>query len=246
MSGPNLAIRIGICGVQDASVSVPRQRNFWPVGYPGIVAAAGAEPVVLAKPTGRRQWAEILREVHGVVYAGNGGGSAGSYADEQSLCLHCRDRKISILAIDQGMHTLNATFGGSVYLDLSREVPEALQHRHPPEPGLRHAIIVERDTDLAEIYGEGEIIVNSEHRQAVCRPARGFRVSARALDGVIEAIECECDDWFALGVQWRPASSTASGLDIQLFRSLIDHAAHRQVKPLRKVGQRRQRQLLSA
>jgi gamma-glutamyl-gamma-aminobutyrate hydrolase PuuD len=201
---------------------------------------------LLARPSGRRTWSEILREIHGVVYAGNPGGASGSYADEQSLCLHCRDRKIPLLAIDQGLHTMNATFGGSVYLDLAREVPEALQHRHPPEPGLRHAIMVESDTRLATLYGEGEIVVNSEHRQAVCRLARGFRVSARALDGVIEAIELEDDDWFALGVQWRPASATASGLDIQLFRGLIDHASMHQKKPSRKPVMRRQRQLLSA
>jgi GMP synthase-like glutamine amidotransferase len=240
------SIRIGICGAENSAAPVTRQRNIWPVGYPGIVAAAGAEPVMLSKPSGRRHWADILRDVHGVVYAGNNGGSAGTYADEQSLCLHCRDRKIPILAIDQGLQTLNATFGGSVYLDLARELPEALQHRHPPEHGLRHAILVERRTNLAAIYGEGEIVVNSEHRQAVCRPARGFRVCARALDSVIEAIEVESEDWFALGVQWRPASATASGLDIQLFRALVDHAARRQQKPGRRVAPRRQRQLLSA
>ena len=170
------SIRIGICGAENSAVAVMRQRNIWPVGYPGIVAAAGAEPVILSKPSGRRHWADILRDVHGVVYAGNNGGSVGTYADEQSLCLHCRDRKIPILAIDQGLQTLNATFGGSVYLDLARELPEALQHRHPPEHGLRHAILVERRTNLAAIYGEGEIVVNSEHRQAVCRPARLPRV----------------------------------------------------------------------
>jgi putative glutamine amidotransferase len=66
------------------------------------------------------------------------------------------------------------------------------------------------------------VVVNSEHRKAVQKVARGFRVGARALDGVIEAIEAEHKRWFCLGVQWQPASSTASGLDIQLFRGLID------------------------
>ena len=63
--------------------------------------------------------------------------------------------------------------------------------------------------------------------------ARGFRVSARALDGVIEAIEAENDSWFALGVQWHPASATASGLDIQLFRGLVDSVSRRAQKPAR-------------
>jgi gamma-glutamyl-gamma-aminobutyrate hydrolase PuuD len=246
MSAPTSTVRIGICGSEDSAASVPRGRGIWPVGYPGIVAAAGAEPVVLERPSGKRTWADVLRDIHGVVYAGQPAGKPGTYGDEQSLCLHCRDRRLPVLAIDQGLHTLNATFGGSVYLDLARELPEALQHRHPPEPGLRHAIVVERGTGLAHLYGEGEIVVNSEHRQAVCRLARGFRVCARALDSVIEAVEYEAGDWFALGVQWRPASATASGLDIQLFRGLIDRCVLRQKKPARKVAPRRQRQLLSA
>jgi putative glutamine amidotransferase len=80
---------------------------------------------------------------------------------------------------------------------------------------------------LARIYGEGELVVNSEHRYAINRVARGFHVSARALDGIIEAIEADAEDWFAIGVQWRPAAVTASGLDIQLFRGLIDAARGR-------------------
>ena len=96
------------------------------------------------------------------------------------------------------------------------------QHRHPPEKGFRHAINIEPGTRLSVIYGDGEVIVNSEHRRAICRVARNFRISARALDGVIEAIEPENEQWYALGIQWHPASGTASGLDIQLFRGLVD------------------------
>jgi putative glutamine amidotransferase len=239
-------IRIGVFGSEHLAAVSKRHYSIWPAGYPGIVAAAGAEPVNLTRPAGKKGWSDALRNLQGVVFAGNTNQSPASYADEQSLCLHCRDRKIPFLAIDQGLHTLNATFGGSVYLDLPRELPEALQHRHPPEHGLRHAITIERGTHLAALYGEGEIVVNSEHSRAVCRLARGFRVCARALDSVIEAIEVEDDSWFALGVQWRPASVTASGLDIQLFRGLIDHAALRPQKSSRSASSRRQRQLLSA
>jgi gamma-glutamyl-gamma-aminobutyrate hydrolase PuuD len=47
------------------------------------------------------------------------------------------------------------------------------------------------------------------------------------LDGVVEAIEADGDKWFAMGVQWRPASASASGLDIQLFRGLMLACEHR-------------------
>jgi putative glutamine amidotransferase len=120
---------------------------------------------------------------------------------------------------------------------VSREVPEALQHRQPPEPGARHAIAVTEGTRLAELYGEGEIVVNSEHRRGVNRLARGFRVCARALDGLVEAIEHESDTWYALGVQWHPASVSASGLDIQVFRGLIEGAGRRQQRKTTRVVQ---------
>ena len=42
---------------------------------------------------------------------------------------------------------------------------------------------------MEEIYGAGEIRVNSSHHQAVRQVAQGLRVGAMAPDGVIEAIE---------------------------------------------------------
>jgi putative glutamine amidotransferase len=206
---------------------------LWPTGYPAALTAAGATPVPLTPPDRPHGWDELLKDLHGLVLAGTDRASARQPEDDMELLQRCRARRLPLLAIDQGMLTLNASFGGSSYLDLARELPEALQHRHPPEHGLRHAILVDRGTRLAALYGEGEIVVNSEHRRAVCRLARGLRVSARALDSVIEAIEAEDPDWFALGVQWQPASASASGLDIQLFRGLVEAAAQRLPKPSR-------------
>ena len=37
-----------------------------------------------------------------------------------------------------------------------------------------------------------------------------------------------------MGVQWQPASATASGLDIQLFRGLIDACVNRETAELRE------------
>jgi len=82
MAAPLPSIRIGICGTEESSAPAKRARGIWPVGYPGIVTAAGATPVVLERPTGRRTWADALRDVHGVVFAGSPAGAPGSYADE--------------------------------------------------------------------------------------------------------------------------------------------------------------------
>jgi putative glutamine amidotransferase len=213
--------RIGVIGHPDIT---RENRSFalWPSGYSGALRAANAEPIFLPPMTDDFCGPEYLEGIDGVVLAELHPNSPRRAADEELLCRWCREHRVPVLGIDQGMHTLNAAFGGTLHLDLARELPEALQHRHPPERGLRHAINVLRDTRLARLYGEGEVVVNSEHRQGVNRLARGFRACAVALDGVVEAIEPESGDWFALGVQWHPASLSASGLDIQVFRGLVD------------------------
>ncbi|MFN4259504.1 MAG: gamma-glutamyl-gamma-aminobutyrate hydrolase family protein [Gemmataceae bacterium] len=220
-------IRIGIYGSEETFVSHQRRGcALWAPGYANVVAAAGAAPRPLQLLPGC-SWDEVLNDVEGVVFTSQRGGNGRHQAEEERLCHWCRELRIPILAVDHGLHVLNTTFGGTLYLDLPSEVPDALQHQHPDEDGIRHAIAVTPDTRIAHIYGDGEIIVNSKHRQGICRVAPGFIVGARALDGVIESIEPESDDWFALGVQWRPAAASASGLDIQLFRALIEACEQR-------------------
>jgi putative glutamine amidotransferase len=219
-------LRIGIYGPEETITGEPRGCSLWQVGYAATVTAAGAIPVMLGDSTQGRSWTGILGEVQGLVWTGRPRSNGQPLMEEERLCNWCRKHRLPLLAVDHAMHALNAVFGGTLHLDLCSERPEALQHRHPPEKGLRHAIAINPKTHLSEIYGEGELVVNSEHRRGIAKVARGFRVSATALDGVVEAIEADSPTWFALGVQWRPASASASGLDIQLFRGLIDACQH--------------------
>ncbi|HKB42176.1 MAG TPA: gamma-glutamyl-gamma-aminobutyrate hydrolase family protein [Gemmataceae bacterium] len=227
MSSKPPTIRIGICGPDNTPKNERHGCGLWMAGYAACLQAADAIPVTLDESSGA-PWEELLADLHGVVLIGHDGDRRRrSVTQAESLCLWCREHDFPLLGVDHGLHFLNTALGGLIYQDVGRELPEALQHRHPPERGLRHAIAVVPGTRLADIYGEGEVVVNSEHRRAVQRVARGLRVSASALDGVVEAVEAESDDWFALGIQWHPASSTASGLDIQVFRGLVDAAVRR-------------------
>jgi putative glutamine amidotransferase len=224
-------VHIGIYGPEENPHGEIRGCALWAPGYAAALTTAGATPVSLGNSRGNRDWGDLLDELHGIILTGSDTDTMRQVADGEALCHWCRDHEIPLLGVDHGLHMLNLAHGGTLYQDLSRELPEALQHRHPPEKGLRHAINVLPDTHLAGIYGEGEIVVNSEHRRGVNRVARGFQVSARALDGVIEAIETSGDGWFALGVQWHPAAGSASGLDIQLFRGLVDACRARTKAP---------------
>ncbi len=220
------SIRIGIYGHDSTPKSDRHGCGLWGAGYAACLETAEAVPVLLPE-TPPISWGDTLADIHGVLLIGHDGDSRRNLSLADPLVLWCREHDFPILGVDHGMHTLNSAFGGTLFQDIGREWPEALQHRHPPERGLRHAINVIPKTVVAEIYGEGEIVVNSEHRRGVQRVARIFRASALALDGVVEAIESDNEDWFAVGIQWHPASSTASGLDIQVFRGLVTAAQRR-------------------
>jgi putative glutamine amidotransferase len=224
MPPPRPTIRIGIYG-PDLSAGEKHGCGLWPAGVAASITAAEGSPVALPEQS-ERSWGEVLEGVHGVVLVGHDSNPRRHVLDAEALVSWCHDHNVPVLAIDHGLHILNTAHGGTLHNDLPRDLPEALQHRHPPERGLRHAINVLAATGLADLYGEGEVVVNSEHRRAVARVARGLRVCAHALDGVVEAIEA-VGDWWALGVQWNPTSSTASGLDIQLFRGLVEACAGR-------------------
>src|SRR5205807_634520 len=117
---------------------------------------------------------------------------------------------------------LNCACGGPLFLRLPEEQPRAMPDCDPSCNGPhRHAVLRQPGTRLDEIYGGGEIRVNSNHHQAVKTVGARFRISALAPDGVIEAIEAVDPNWFCIGVQWQPESETASALDMQLFECFL-------------------------
>src|SRR5208337_3730277 len=116
---------------------------------------------------------------------------------------------------------LNHVCGGTMYLHLPEDMPRSMPHKDPTGAPHRHAVLLEPGSRIDEIYGGGEMRVNSAHHQAVRVAGEGLRVGARSPDGVIEAIESTDPNWFCIGVQWHPESETASALDMQLFESFI-------------------------
>ncbi|MCH2210634.1 MAG: gamma-glutamyl-gamma-aminobutyrate hydrolase family protein [Fuerstiella sp.] len=138
------------------------------------------------------------------------------------------EMKLPIMAIGSGMQLVNVLCGGTLHADIPEDVPRALHHRDTVEKNLRHILEIVPETCLDRIFGPGEVRVNSHHHMAVNELAPQFRVCATCPDGIIEAYESVSDDWYCIGVQWHPESSTASALDIQMFESLINAAGAQQ------------------
>ena len=100
-----------------------------------------------------------------------------------------QQRRLPVLGIGLGMQQLNVVNGGGIYLHLPEDMPRCIPHRDPQGGVHRHTVIMEPGTRMEEIYGPGEIRVNSYHHQGIRKLAPIFRVAAVAPDGLIEAFE---------------------------------------------------------
>jgi putative glutamine amidotransferase len=59
------------------------------------------------------------------------------------------------------------------------------------------------------------------HHMAVDEVAEEFMVSAYSPDGVIEAIESNQEDWFAIGTQFHPETPAATALDARIMEEFV-------------------------
>jgi putative glutamine amidotransferase len=142
-------------------------------------------------------------------------------ASDRMLVQKVIQRRMPVMGIGLGMQQLNTLMGGTLFLHLPIDVPKSMPHFDPSGGPHRHIVLLEPNTRIDEIYGGGELRVNSRHHQAVNLVAPKMRVGARSPDGVIEAIETVDPNWFCLGVQWHPEADTASALDMQLFECFV-------------------------
>jgi putative glutamine amidotransferase len=216
-------------------------------GYADGIAAAGGYPVVLPPLGSEVDLEPVLDRLDGIVLSGGLDLDPRRYGlpthaavvpvaerrdvADRNLVRRVLKRRMPMLAIGLGVQQLNVTLGGTLYLHLPEELPRALPHLDTTGGPHRHLVLLEPGTRVDEIYGGGELRVNSHHHQAVREPGAGLRVAARAPDGVIEAVEAADPDWFCVGVQWHPESETGSALDLQLFESFVQ-ACLRQAQPL--------------
>jgi putative glutamine amidotransferase len=114
--------------------------------------------------------------------------------------------EMPLLGICRGIQTLNVACGGTLWQDISAQVPDAIPHTfYPGHPFnlLAHSVQIEPGSRLAEALGALEMEVNSLHHQAVKEAGAGLHITGRAPDGLIEGLEGNGEAWVA-AVQWHP------------------------------------------
>ena len=135
-----------------------------------------------------------------------------------------RSRKLPVLGVCRGIQVMNVEAGGTLIQDVST----GLGHRQKNLDGSHayHSLTAERGSRIARIFGT-RFGVNSFHHQAVKDLASGYRVTARAADGLIEAME-STDGSYAVGVQWHPERMIHKEPDnLELFRDFVLECAKR-------------------
>lgn len=136
-------------------------------------------------------------------------------------------REMPILAICRGTQALNVIRGGVLHQHLPEISEEILHRQRTPGNQTSHPVAVVSDSQLATALGEevievaDELDVNSFHHQAIDRLGDGLRVSARAPDGTVEAVE-DPDRPFLIGVQWHAETLVHRSYEASLFRSFVE------------------------
>jgi putative glutamine amidotransferase len=211
--------------------------SFVAAGYYDGIIASGGIPVILPPLADEDDLVRLLDLLDGVVLVG--GADIDPRRDgymphpavrpmdprreefDRLLVRHVCQRHMPVLAIGSGMQLLNVTEGGTLFLHIPEDLPKSIPHKDPLDAAHRHALLVERGSVMERVYGDGEIRVNSMHHMAIDDLAASFRVTARAPDGVVEAIESVVENWVAIGTQFHPEAETASALDVKIFEEFI-------------------------
>ena len=206
--------RIGVT----LDVDEDRGRYFLGRAYVHAVLAAGGLPVLL--PHAREAAGAYLALLDGLVVTGGafdvppelygearrevcGPTKPERTQFEKDVLEAALVARLPVLGVCGGMQLLNVVRGGTLHQDLAADLGVRGHEQPAPKDVPSHDVLVQAGTTLAALVGAGALRVNSTHHQAVRDPGAGVLVSARAPDGVVEAIELP-DLPFALGVQWHP------------------------------------------
>lgn len=224
---PRIGVTLDVAG--ESRYALPR-------AYVDAVLAAGGLPLLL--PHAREAAGAYLALLDGLLVSGGafdvppelygeprrpvcGVTNPERTAFEQELLEAALAARLPVLGVCGGMQLLNVVRGGTLFQDLAADAGISGHEQPAPKDVPSHEAVVAPGTLLAALVGAGPLPVNSTHHQAVRDPGQGVLVSARAPDGVVEAIELP-DLPFALGVQWHPeAALRHAPRNAEILRALV-------------------------
>lgn len=207
---------IGITAVASFDEKMHSQR----VTYAQAIWEAGGEAILLPCNPDKSNCKQIVCMLDGLLAPGGHDIAPELYGEQideacgiytlyeddydMELIKEAVSQKKPVFGICRGMQIINVLYGGTLYQDIPTQYSEELLHtRVTPDEENFHTVDIEKNSYLAKVLGVTEAVqVNTSHHQAVKDVAEGFVVTAKAPDGIIEAIENT--DASVLCVQWHP------------------------------------------
>jgi putative glutamine amidotransferase len=208
--------------------------------YVAMITQAGAIAVIVPAVRTADEAREVLARLDGLLLTGGKDIDPGLYgqtprhpdrlATPERIASDLAYARAAIagdmpsLGVCLGVQVMNVADGGTLFQHLPEDLPDALGHEDDDEGNSPdHEASIEPGTKLRALLGVDHATVNSYHHQAIAKVAPGWRLAARAPDGVVEAIE-RPDRFFCLGVQWHPERMLASDVTRRLAGALVDAA----------------------
>jgi putative glutamine amidotransferase len=218
--------------------------------YIDAIAQAGGVPVILPSSLAIGGWETLYSRLDGVLFSGGGDISIERFSgvphprvddveqDRDSVELSLLHAAVAegkpFLGICRGCQLINVGLGGTLYTHLPDQLPGSLDHAYPGNlrKVLVHDVQIEEGSLMASVLDDPIVHVNSHHHQGLKDIAPDLRVSGRAPDGLVEAIEL-WEHPFGLAVQWHPEWLTDQEPTRKLFRRFVLAADHRTVNDVR-------------
>ena len=134
-------------------------------------------------------------------------------------------KRMPIFGICRGIQLLNVALGGNLYQDINSQYEQTpiLHQQNARRREASHYIEITKGSQLHEIIGKEKIAVNSFHHQAIKDVPEIFMITAKASDGIVEAIEMK-DYPFCVAVQWHPEEMAIAEDEHakKLFKAFVD------------------------
>lgn len=239
---PIIAITTNGEAERDLSNSYYEKFYYLPKLYVDAIRRAGGVPVLV--PHHEDAWDSVLAMADGVLVTGGADVHPSEYGgnpkhpnltpmdrerDKSELILMDKlvnGDPIPTLAICRGMQVMNIAMGGTLTEHVADIHPEDI-HRADDGGWTLQEVDVDPKSRLAEIMEAEKVNTTSGHHQAVKKLGKNLRVTAKAADGIIEALEHTELPWM-MGVQWHPEITAAEDPTQQrLFDELVAEAARR-------------------
>lgn len=209
-----------------------------PFAYADAVRRAGGIPLLI--PPGEERVTQLLDWIDGLILSGGGDVDPALYGAQTCHEVYWvdeeRDRseiglieamlrnQKPLFCICRGFQLLNVALGGSLITHIPSVLPDAIDHRQPPDQPygpIEHGIDLYESAKLANLLGTSQFRAASWHHQALDHVAPDLRVVARAEDGIIEAVEMKSHPNL-LAVQWHPEITAARDpLQQRLFDQMV-------------------------